>query len=70
MNSNRPFSAPRDVDLERTRRTFLFAREQVASQMCSGRGYSAAAADTRHRTARRDQPTAHPVTETPDRDAR
>jgi hypothetical protein len=24
-------SAPRDVDLERTRRTFLFAREQVAA---------------------------------------
>jgi hypothetical protein len=43
MNStdNSEASAQRDVDLERTRRTFLFAREQVAAHT-RAKGYPAA----------------------------
>jgi hypothetical protein len=37
MNLARKPETPRDVDLQRTRRAFLFAREQLASNLSTGR---------------------------------
>jgi hypothetical protein len=60
-------SAPRDVDLERTRRMFLFAREQVAAHTRAS-GYSAPR-DTRRRATQSER-RADPVSRRPDANAR
>jgi hypothetical protein len=59
--------SPRDVDLHRTRRTFLFAREQVAANICPER-YSAARA--LHRWTPYRARGAHRATDTADSAAR
>jgi hypothetical protein len=65
MNPARTSETPPDVDLQSTRRAFLFAREQVASNTCSDRYSGARAmhrwAPYRARGARRatDAPESH-----------
>ena len=44
---------PRDVDLQRTRQAFLFAREQLAANRYASR--YVAAGDTRHRAPERSR---------------
>ena len=69
MSSPHPSEAspPRDVDLERTRRTFLFAREQVAAHT-PATGYSPTR-DTRRRATPGER-CADPITHRPDTTAR
>ena len=66
MHASDP-SPPRDVDLEKTRRTFLFAREQVSCH-APAKGYSPTR-DSRHRAAQGER-GAYPVTHRPDASAR
>jgi hypothetical protein len=67
MNPARTSDASHDVDLQSTRRTFLFAREQVAANICPER-YSAARA--LHRWTPYRARGAHRATDTADSAAR